>query len=66
MFIDEEENLYMPVKNSHVVLKYSLEGKLLMTLGAWDQPSDTGWSGRQLRLLGKLRTVSSSNRCWSI
>jgi len=45
MFIDAEENIYMPVKNSHVVLKYSSSGNLLMTLGAWDQPSDTGWSG---------------------
>ena len=53
MFIDEEENLYMPVKNSHVVLKYSLEGKLLMTLGAWDQPSDTGWSGETTEIVGQ-------------
>ena len=45
MFIDAEENIYMPVKNSHVVLKYSSSGNLLMTLGTWDQPSDTGWSG---------------------
>ena len=45
MFIDEEENLYMPVKNRHVVLKYSLTGELLMTLGSWNNPSDTGWSG---------------------
>lgn len=45
MFIDGDENLYMPVKNSHVVLKYDPNGKLLMTLGEWDNPSDTGWSG---------------------
>ncbi|MCI0896366.1 MAG: hypothetical protein J4N84_15845, partial [Chloroflexi bacterium] len=45
MFIDADENIYMPVKNSHVVLKYSSSGNLLMTLGTWDQPSDTGWSG---------------------
>ena len=45
MFIDSEDNLYMPVKNNHVVLKYTREGNLLMTLGTWDQPSDTGWSG---------------------
>ena len=45
--------LYMPVKNSHVVLKYSLEGKLLMTLGAWDQPSDTGWSGETTEIVGQ-------------
>jgi DNA-binding beta-propeller fold protein YncE len=45
MYIDADENLFMPVKNSHVVLKYDSAGNLLMTLGAWDQPSDTGWSG---------------------
>jgi len=46
MFIDERENLYLPVMNSHVVLKYSSTGNLLMTLGTWDKPSETGWSGR--------------------
>ena len=45
MFIDGDDNLYMPVKNSHVVLKYKPDGNLLMTLGEWDKPSDTGWSG---------------------
>jgi len=45
MFIDAEDNLYLPVKNNHVVLKYSSRGDLLMTLGTRDQPSDTGWSG---------------------
>ncbi len=45
MFIDDDENLYMPVKNSHVVLKYDPTGNLLMTMGEWDKPSDTGWSG---------------------
>lgn len=45
MFIDQQENIYLPVMNSHVVLKYSPTGNLLMTLGTWDQPSDTGWSG---------------------
>ena len=45
MYIDADENLYMPVKNSHVVLKYSSKGNLLMTLGTWDRPSDTGWTG---------------------
>ena len=45
MYIDADNNLYMPVKNSHVVLKYDPQGNLLMTLGSWDTPSDTGWSG---------------------
>ncbi len=45
MFIDPQENLYLPVINSHVVLKYSSSGNLLMTLGTWNTPSETGWSG---------------------
>ena len=45
MYIDGDDNLYLPVKNSHVVLKYDTRGSLLLTLGTWDQPSDTGWSG---------------------
>ena len=45
MFIDADDNLYLPVKNNHVVLKYSSQGNLLMSLGTRDQPSDTGWSG---------------------
>jgi len=31
MYIDAEENLYMPLKNSHAVLKYDPKGNLLMT-----------------------------------
>jgi hypothetical protein len=45
MCIDPQENLYLPVINSHVVLKYSPAGNLLMTQGSWDTPSETGWSG---------------------
>ena len=45
MFIDAEDNLYLPVKNNHVVLKYTREGNLLLSMGVRDQPSDTGWSG---------------------
>jgi DNA-binding beta-propeller fold protein YncE len=48
MFIDQQENIYLPVVNSHVVLKYSPTGNLLMTLGTWDKPSETGWSGNYL------------------
>jgi streptogramin lyase len=45
MFIDPQENIYLPVFHSHVILKYSPSGNLLQTLGTWDTPSDTGWSG---------------------
>src|SRR5882724_1805372 len=36
MFIDQHEHIYLPVINSHVVLKYSPSGNLLMTLGTWN------------------------------
>ncbi|GIT43784.1 MAG: hypothetical protein Ct9H300mP11_17200 [Chloroflexota bacterium] len=26
-------------------MKYSPDGNLLMTMGDWDKPSDTGWTG---------------------
>jgi hypothetical protein len=42
-FIDERENLYLAVMNSHVVLKYSSTGNLLMTLGTWDMHSSNRW-----------------------
>ena len=62
MFIDDEDNLYLPVKNNHVVLKYTREGNLLLTLGTWDQPSDTGWSGNYsdpaLRAAGPFNSPS--------
>jgi DNA-binding beta-propeller fold protein YncE len=45
MCIDRQGHLYLPVINSHVVLKYSPAGNLLMTLSTWNQPSETGWSG---------------------
>ena len=45
MYIDGQDNIYLPVKNSHVVLKYDSQGNLLMTLGTWDQPSDSGLVG---------------------
>ena len=38
MFIDGDENIYLPVINSHVVLKYSSSGNLLMTLGLGTSP----------------------------
>lgn len=45
MFIDPDENIYLPVFRSHVILKYTPSGNLLQTIGTWDEPSDTGWSG---------------------
>ncbi len=45
MFIDADDNLYLPVKDAHIVLKYSSDGNLLMTMGTRDKPSDTGYTG---------------------
>ena len=64
MFIDAEENLFLPVKNSHVVLKYDPKGNLLMTLGEWDTPSDTGWSGRYSDVVARAAgPFNKSQRC---
>jgi DNA-binding beta-propeller fold protein YncE len=45
IFIDEEDNLYLPAMDSSVILKYSPEGNLLMTLGTRGLESDTGYEG---------------------
>ena len=45
MFIDSEDNLYLPVKNNHVVLKYTSRGNLLLIMGVRDEPTDTGYAG---------------------
>ena len=42
MHIDAEDNLYLPVRWGHVVLKYDRYGNQLMTIGTWNEPSDTG------------------------
>ena len=42
MHVDADDNLYLPVKDAHVVLKFDSKGNLLMTLGTWNEPSDTG------------------------
>jgi hypothetical protein len=42
MHIDAQDNLYLPVKDGHVVLKYDKHGNQLMTMGTWNEPSDTG------------------------
>ena len=42
MHIDENENLYLPVKDGHVVLKYDTKGNELLQMGEWNKPSDTG------------------------
>jgi hypothetical protein len=40
LFIDADEDLYLPLISSHVVLKCDRSGNVLMTLGTWNEPSD--------------------------
>jgi len=40
LFIDVDQNLYLPLINAHVVLKCDRSGNVLMTLGTWNEPSD--------------------------
>ena len=40
--MDRHGNVYLVDRDTHVVEKYSPDGKLLLALGTRDQPSDTG------------------------
>jgi DNA-binding beta-propeller fold protein YncE len=42
IFISGEDHVYLPVRESHAIVKCTLDGKPLMTMGVWDAPSDTG------------------------
>ena len=42
MHIDADDNLYLPVKDAHMVLKYDKQGNQMMSMGTWNEPSDTG------------------------
>ncbi len=43
--VGPDGNLYFADMGTHTVTKYTPEGKLLMTLGTKNQPSDTGYAG---------------------
>jgi DNA-binding beta-propeller fold protein YncE len=60
IFIDAADNVYLPVRDASVVLKYGPDWVLLMTLGTWDEPSDTGYSGDFREL--PLRAAGPFNR----
>ncbi|MCL5026868.1 MAG: peptidyl-alpha-hydroxyglycine alpha-amidating lyase family protein [Chloroflexi bacterium] len=45
-FIGPDESFYCTDDFDHTVRKFTLDGKLLMTLGTANQPSDTGYDGR--------------------
>ncbi len=42
IFISGEDHVYLPLRESHAIVKCTLDGKPLMTMGVWDAPSDTG------------------------
>ena len=63
IYISAEDHIYLPVRESHAVAKYTLDGRPLMTLGLWEQPSDTGGS----RPDGTVwRAAGPFNRCTDI
>ncbi len=41
IYISGEDHVYLPVRESHAIVKCTLDGKPLMTMGVWDAPSDT-------------------------
>ena len=52
LFLDAEENLYLPVINSHCVYKCNRDGKNLMTLGTPGRTSDPDWASVGMEALG--------------
>ncbi len=42
--IDPEGNIFLADRDAHVILKYSPDEKLLLTLGTRNSPSDTGYT----------------------
>ena len=42
IYISPEDYVYLPVREAHAVVKCTLDGRPLLTLGMWDKPSDTG------------------------
>ena len=42
--IDHDDNVYLADRDAQVVLKYSPQGRLLLTLGTRDHASDTGYT----------------------
>ena len=63
IYISPEDYIYLPVRDAHTVVKYTLDGRPLMTLGMWDKPSDTGG----IRPDGTVRRAAGPfNRCTDI
>ena len=63
IYISGEDHVYLPVRESHAIVKCTLDGKPLMTMGVWDAPSDTGGA----RPDGTMRKAAGPfNRCTDI
>ena len=63
IYISGEDHIYLPVRESHAIVKCTLDGKPLMTMGVWDAPSDTGGA----RPDGTMwRAAGPFNRCTDI
>jgi len=61
-FIGPDDTIYCADDGNHTVNKFTLEGKLLLTLGDKDRPSDTGFTfvdetGKRLDFFAALATV---------
>jgi DNA-binding beta-propeller fold protein YncE len=60
IYISPDDYIYLPVRDAHAVVKYTLDGRPLLTLGMWDKPSDTGGA----RADGTVRRAAGPfNRC---
>jgi DNA-binding beta-propeller fold protein YncE len=64
IFVGPDGSVYCTDIGNHTVSKFTLEGKLLMTLGKKDQPSDTGFKGlmppkEKMEFFDKLLLISS-------
>jgi len=55
--IDSEGNIYCTDDENHTVRKFTSDGKLLMTLGTEDKPSDTGYI-RKFDFFCSLATIT--------
>ena len=63
IFISGDDYIYLPVREAHAVVKYTLDGRPMFTMGLWDKPSDTGG----IRPDGTVqRAAGPINRCTDI
>ena len=49
--IAPDGNIFLVDRDAHIILKYSPDGKLLLTIGARNQASDTGYTAKNRQVL---------------